>query len=311
MEENKQLQKRPLETIENEINFYKQQTAIGIIEIGKRLVEAKSQLPYGKWGNWLKEKVDFSDKTAQKFMKCAKEFKDSNTYSNLGKSKIFALLDLPLDDREEFVSTSHEVNGEIKTIDEMSARELQQAIKEKKEAELKLKQQEEENNKLVKELENEKNKPKEKEYIETVVDNTDYTVVNKLKKIEEELNNKTIEADRFKTKLELMTNKAEAYKQDSQDYQKIKEDITYLTKQKDDLGRQLQAITDIGGLVIDIDHFVKEKLAPIRYSKSLLEAKDDEIVVRNLSDIVQVVQQWCDEIKEYIPNKINYVEVIE
>jgi hypothetical protein len=39
-----------------------------------------------------------------------------------------------------------------------------------------------------------------------------------------------------------------------------------------------------------------------------LEAKDDEIVIRNLSDIVEVVQQWCDEIKEYIPNKNNYVE---
>lgn len=108
-----------------------------------------------------------------------------------------------------------------------------------------------------------------------------------------------------------MTDKAEAYKQDSEDYKKMKEDITYLTKQKDDLGRQIQSITDISGLVVEIDHLVKEKLAPVRYSKSLLEAKDDEIVLRNLTDIVQVVQQWCDEIKEYIPNKINYVEVIE
>ena len=174
-----------------------------------------------------------------------------------------------------------------------------------------LKKQEEENNKLIEELKQEKNKPKEKEYIETVIDNTDYTVVNKLKKIEEELKEKTTEANKFKTKLELMTGKADAYKQDSENYQKMKDDITYLTKQKDDLSRKLQTITDISGLVVEIDHLVKEKLAPIRYSKSLLEAKDDEIVIRNLSDIVQVVQQWCDEIKEYIPNKINYVEVIE
>ena len=62
----------------------------------------------------------------------------------------------------------------------MTTRELQKAIKEKKEAELKLKQKEEENNKLTKELEQEKNKPKEKEYIETVVDKTDYKAIDRL-----------------------------------------------------------------------------------------------------------------------------------
>jgi ParB family chromosome partitioning protein len=175
----------------------------------------------------------------------------------------------------------------------------------------KINEKEKESEQLKQKLEKERNKPKEKEYITETIDNTDYTILNKLNKIEEELKNRTIETNKLKTKLELMTDKAEAYKQDSEDYQKMKEDITYLTKQKDDLGRQLQTITDISGLVVEIDHFIKEKLAPIKYSKSLLEAKDDEIVLRNLSDIVQIVQQWCDEIKEYIPNKINYVEVIE
>ena len=29
------------------------------VEIGRRLEEAKSALPYGSWGNWLKEEVNF------------------------------------------------------------------------------------------------------------------------------------------------------------------------------------------------------------------------------------------------------------
>lgn len=122
------------------------------MEIGKRLIEAKEQLPHGEWGTWLKEKVEFSQETARKFMKCASEFSNSNTYWNLGQSKIFALLDIPVEDREEFMAAPHEVNGETKTVDEMSARELQKAIKEKKEAEKQTEQYIEENAKLKEEL---------------------------------------------------------------------------------------------------------------------------------------------------------------
>jgi len=110
------------------------------MEIGKRLIEAKEQLAHGEWGTWLKDKVDFSTRTAQNFMKCATEFSNTQTLADLGQTKLFALLDLPLDDRDEFMSTPHEVNGEAKTVDEMTSRELQKAIKEKKELEKKTEQ---------------------------------------------------------------------------------------------------------------------------------------------------------------------------
>lgn len=110
-------------------NFYKQQTAIGIIEIGRRLIEAKEQLPHGEWGTWLKEKVEFSQMTANRFMNVASEFSNSTAMLNLGQSKIFMLLDLPQTERDKFVSTSHEVNGETKTVDDMTTRELQKVIK--------------------------------------------------------------------------------------------------------------------------------------------------------------------------------------
>ena len=145
---------------------------------------------------------------------------------------------------------------------------------------------------------------KEKNNIKTVeVDNTDYSIIDKNKELQEKINN-------LQTKLQLMEEKADAYEQDSLDYQKMKEDITYLTKQKDDLGRQLQAITDISGLVVEINHLIKDKLAPVRYSKALLEAKDDEIVLRNLINMLETVEQWCSEMRKYIPKKENYVEVM-
>ncbi|HCL4447297.1 TPA: ParB N-terminal domain-containing protein [Clostridium botulinum] len=150
-----------------------------------------------------------------------------------------------------------------------------------------------------------KEKNKEPKIVE--VDNTDYTQIEKLKK---ELESSKSEKDRIENRLNLMTEKAELYEKDSLEYEKMKNDIEFLTNKKDDLGRQIESITSISGLVVDIDHLIKEKLAPVKYSRALLEAKDDDIVINNLSEIVQVVRQWCDEMNTYLPNKNNYVEVL-
>ena len=306
MEKNKQLQKRPLETIENEINFYKQQTAIGMIEIGKRLIEAKEQVSHGEWEEWLETKVDFSKSTAKNFIRVAKEFPNRQAIVDLGQTKIFKLLDLPQEEREDFISQPHKVNGQTKTVDEMTTRELQKAIKEKKEAELKLKQKEEENNKLTKELEQEKNKPKEKEYIETVVDKTDYKAIDRLNN---ELLQKEEALANIRDKTSLLERELHIYKQDSLEYEQFKKDIDTLTKTKDDLGRQIDGIKETTRLVSDIDIFLKEKLAPIKYSKSILDCQNEDIVIENLSEIVNMIQDWCYEIKSVIPNlNNNFVE---
>ena len=162
------------------------------------------------------------------------------------------------------------------------------------------------NNKLEQELRVEKNKPRE--VVTETIDNTDYSLIHKL---EEQLNK--IKRDKEQTSQELiaMTNLAEAYKEDSKAYKKLNSDIDYLTKQKDDLGRKIESITSISALVVDIQYLIRDKLAPVKYSRALLEAKDDEIVKNNLGEIVQIVLDWCTEMKEYVPNKQNYVEIIK
>lgn len=157
------------------------------------------------------------------------------------------------------------------------------------------------------ELSEKYNKEKDKEPKVVEVDNTDYTQIEKLKK---ELEHTKSEKDKIENRLNLMTEKAELYEKDSLEYEKMKNDIEFLTNKKDDLGRQIESITSISGLVVDIDHLIKEKLAPVKYSRALLEAKDDDIVINNLCEIVQVVRQWCDEMNTYLPNKNNYVEVL-
>ena len=121
---------RPLEVIEAEIQFYKQQTAIGIIEIGKRLIEAKEQLQHGQWGKWLEDKVDFSQNTAGQFMRVAKEFSNSESVKNLGTRKLFLLLDLPAEKREEFIDNNN--------LEEMTTRQLKENISDLKDRPLEI-----------------------------------------------------------------------------------------------------------------------------------------------------------------------------
>lgn len=117
-----------------EIKILSQQTAANIIEIGKRLKMAKEHVGHGEWGNWIESNFEMSHKTANRFMQAAEQFGNSTALTNLTPSKIYALLDVPVADREEFIAQSHEVNGQQKTVDEMTTRELAEAIRAKKEA---------------------------------------------------------------------------------------------------------------------------------------------------------------------------------
>ena len=135
-----QLMQRNIETVTNEIVILREQASLMavqyILEIGKRLVEAKSLLPHGEWGEWLKNRVNFSQKTANNWMKLYEEFgmdqttlsgsSISQAISNLDYTKLLALLAVPREEREEFI--------EENDVENLSTRELEKVIKERNEA---------------------------------------------------------------------------------------------------------------------------------------------------------------------------------
>lgn len=127
---------RGIETITEEIIFYKNVGGQAVIEIGRRLTEAKAQLKHGEWLPWLREKVEFSETSAQNFMRIAREYGNTHLVGDLGASKALVLLALPASERENFASEKHLVNGEEKSVSEMSKRELEEAIRQRKLAEL-------------------------------------------------------------------------------------------------------------------------------------------------------------------------------
>lgn len=128
---------RTIEVITAEIRALTASALANIIEIGRRLSEAKAMLPYGEFGPWL-ESVGYSHSTANNFMRLfdaygskqgslfGAEVEDFQTYGKLSYSKALALLDVPAEERADFVETHN--------VDEMSTRELKAAIKERDEA---------------------------------------------------------------------------------------------------------------------------------------------------------------------------------
>lgn len=107
-----------------------------IIEIGRRLKEAKALIPHGEWGNWLEENVSYSQSTANYYMQIFEEFGSdqiglfgeakSQALGNLSYTKALKLLAVPAEEREEFVET-HDVEN-------LSTRELDKLIRERDEA---------------------------------------------------------------------------------------------------------------------------------------------------------------------------------
>lgn len=49
-----------------------------IVEIGCKLIEVKTRLKHGQFGDWLKLEFDWSEPTAQRFMRVARKFKSVN-----------------------------------------------------------------------------------------------------------------------------------------------------------------------------------------------------------------------------------------
>lgn len=123
---------RPTAVIASEINTIKVQTQKlmlqASIDIGKRLVEAKEQVPHGAWGQWLKENVEYSQSTATNLMNIYREYgENSQALGNLSYSNAVALLGIDPNEREEFAK---EVNAE-----EISLRQLEKLVSEKKQIE--------------------------------------------------------------------------------------------------------------------------------------------------------------------------------
>lgn len=117
---------RGIEAITQEILDAKRRGGEAILTIGRCLTEAKQAIPHGEWLPWLNERVEFSERTARRFMKLYRECSNRPALADLGASKALMLLALPDSERDQFMEDHNVID--------MSARQLEQAIKDRDEA---------------------------------------------------------------------------------------------------------------------------------------------------------------------------------
>lgn len=173
---------------------------IYVIEIGKRLKEAKAVLPHGQWGTWLSDEVGFSQRTAQNYMQLYEEYGDTQisffgisantqTIANLPYTKAIKLLALEPEDRAEFI--------ESENVEQMSVKELEAAIKERNEARAEVQQAKEREAILEEKCENAEAARRAAEMKSREAD----SLAQKVKELEEKAEAERLKAEKAKEKL--------------------------------------------------------------------------------------------------------------
>lgn len=276
---------RTPELIAAEINNIKDQTRKMVlynsIEIGRRLLEAKQLISHGEWGKWLTESVDYSQSTANNLMRIFEEYgadqitflsdnAKSQALGNLSYTQAVALLGINAEDREAFVKENH--------VEDMSTRELIQAIKEREQAE-----------KERQEALNEKNRAEaakailEEQLRENKKANTD--AINNIKKIQEEL--KAEREENEKKIIELQKAVGNTADDNSQ------EEIESLNKT---IGYINDSLRQKDNKIMDLEKELSEK--PIEVTETIKEVeKIPEEVLKELEALRKIKSQHSGQVE--------------
>lgn len=312
---------RSVDVIAAEINHIKQETRILVlnnsIEIGRRLVEAKSLVEHGQWSKWLKESVDYSQRTAQNLMRVFDEYganqidlfgsPKAQAFADLSYTKALALLAIPENEREKFV--------EDNKVDEMSTRQLQDVIKEKE----KVEKEKEEALKLAEELKEKANRiEKEKAQLESDLDNKDQSLklskesIEKLQDtLEREREGAKQDMDKLKKSIKETKDKIKELKKagNDEEIEKLREELNkketeesnYMNKIQELEERLKEKPVDVE-VVEKIPEEIEKELKQLREKQGLGEMANNfkirfGMIQDNFNEIFKIISEMPEEIQ--------------
>lgn len=237
-----------LTTIETEIKSYQNIAGQSIFEIGRRLKHVKeNDLAHGEFGKWL-EKVNLNKSQASKFITIVENHQEEISTSKKSMNILYEIATLPEPERTKEHTTS---NGETKTPDEMTVRELRELKKQ-------LKQRDEQNAQLQsqveqaqrsesiarKQLEDEQNREPEvieKEVVKEVVPD----------EVKQQL-------EQFKQKFERESNNANELRDELQRYRNSFSDPNQAYEEKELTRLERESSINAHKIAISIQNFIKE-----------------------------------------------------
>lgn len=130
-------------------------SAMMLADAGRRLIEIKGRIPHGQFESWCADNLEFSKSKAEKMMKLAERVADENslfskteTFTDIGISRVWALLAAPEEVAAEVIETN---DVESMTVRELKA-ELARVKEEKEAAERKAEMIDHNNDDIRKEL---------------------------------------------------------------------------------------------------------------------------------------------------------------
>ncbi|MCG3227905.1 hypothetical protein HXV89_00265 [Bacillus subtilis] len=267
-------------------------------ELGRELKEAQDMLAkngYGCFRSWIESlgmKKDAVNRLINRYDLIVANCDDQELIEDLPVSLTYEIAKPSSESTESKKQAKEAVlNGEIKT------------LKEYKELEAKLRKAEEDNKNLSYELSQEK---KNRTVVEKVIDNTDYKLIDTLKKELEYKNKKYENLSKQKMILEQQLERSDVK---VKEYEELTNKLKAVTREQDDLGRQVEATSELSEMVWEIEKVLKGSLAPVKYAKAIRNMSDNQIIMNNLDSVIGHVESWCKEMRK-ITNKNNIIEVV-
>lgn len=283
-----QLLSNDLNVITAEVKSYQQIAGQAVFEIGRRLkVVRDNAKEYGlegfrDWEVWCAENCGFSRNNANRLVKIVEELGDTY-HPNLGANALYLIATLPEPERiKPHIVPS---TGEIKTVNEMTVRELREVKKA-------LKESEQQKKVLQEELEHVKNE-NHKEVIEDLKRDVEF----KQELFEDErMKNELLEQQLYDTEKQLRK------------HEEFKRKLKSATESKDSVGQKISATTEVSEFMFLVEDLL-QNIAPVKYSNAIMNISESKVAMENLLSAVNRVESWCKEVKATI-DKNNVIDMI-
>lgn len=284
-----------LNVITAEINSFKQIAGQSIWEIGRRLNYVKEHdLAHGQFIEWINS-IGFDRTEAYRFMKVANELPNVETLQHLGTTALYLITQIPEEEREKEHTTS---NGETKTVDEMTVRELQELKKQLKEKDKQIKNLSNVASDLDEQLSQERMKKQQTK--EKIVEKVIEKIPDDYEQLKSSDNDKTIKINDLTRENDLLKQKIKR----RNDIELAEEEQALL--QEKQLERiQREADIDVYKLIININKFVE---AQANYqndnqiiSTATKDAKD------KLLQAIERTEKMFNQMKREIGGEVTWV----